>query len=149
MKNKTTRRTELRRRINDVRRQSPKSYRYGPALKRKIIEYGRECVAEGASIKEVAHELDLSATVLANWLRRAKHRMDVEQTPSERTASSKSMPFETPDPSSPSEPDPDEDADLELEISEMFLIVRCGQVRITAVVEERLRKLLNTTRTQD
>jgi transposase-like protein len=108
MKNKTTRRIELRRRINDVRRQSPTNYRYGAELKREIIEYTRECVAEGASIKQVARELDLSAGVLTAWLRRAKIRMEAETARSKRRAPSQSIPLETPDPSSlKSEPDDD------------------------------------------
>lgn len=142
MRNKTTRRNELRRRINEVRQQSPNQRRYGVDLKREIAEYGLERTAEGATIAEVARELDLSAKVLATWLRHSRRRIKAGKRPFGPAVPSTPVPPKKPPASVPSDTNPD-DSELDHESLDMVFVVRCSQVHVSAVAENRIRELLD------
>ena len=57
--------------------------RYGAELKRAVVEYVFARQGEGATIREIAEKLGLSAGVLGRWLRRARLRLTRGRTPFE------------------------------------------------------------------
>jgi transposase-like protein len=57
--------------------------RYGAELKRAVVEYAFVRKGEGATIREVAEELGLSAGILGRWLRRARLRLKRGRAPFE------------------------------------------------------------------
>jgi hypothetical protein len=67
-----SRREALRRRVQTARKTHGVARRYGAELKRDVTEYGRERQREGATIVEIAEELELSADSLRKWMRWAK-----------------------------------------------------------------------------
>jgi hypothetical protein len=56
---------------------------YGAELKRAVVEYVFARQGEGATIRESAEELGLSAGVLGRWLRRARRRVNKGKIPFE------------------------------------------------------------------
>lgn len=70
-----SRREELCERIAEVHAQPPHTWRYGAELKRAILDYARERMAEGFKREEIARELGLSGSLLSKWIRRARLRM--------------------------------------------------------------------------
>jgi transposase-like protein len=76
-----SRRQELCERIAEVHAQPPRTWRYGAELKRAIVDYARERLAEGIKQEEIARELGLSASRLGKWIRRARLRMEYGRQP--------------------------------------------------------------------
>jgi hypothetical protein len=82
MKNKDSRRQELREQIAHAQAQ-PRCL-YGPELKREIIEYTTALQSQGATRREIAADLGLSYKQLCLWIRHAKRRQDTGKLPFER-----------------------------------------------------------------
>jgi transposase-like protein len=76
-------REHLRARIAEVLEQEPRKRRYGADLKRAIVDYAFARQDEHATIREIAEELDLSAWLLAKWLRHARLRLEKGKSPFE------------------------------------------------------------------
>jgi hypothetical protein len=73
----------LRARIAEVLKQGPGVRRYGAELKHAVVEYAFVRKDEGATIRESAQELGLSAGVLGRWLRHARLRLKKGRIPFE------------------------------------------------------------------
>jgi hypothetical protein len=73
----------LRARIAEVLKQGPGVRRYGAELKHAVVEYAFARKDEGATIRETAEELGLSARFLYKWLRHARLRLENGKVPFE------------------------------------------------------------------
>lgn len=78
-----TRREELKRRVQEARKNPWIARRYDGALKRAVTEYGRERQKEGATVAKIARELGLPARTYEKWLRQARLQMAAGKTPFE------------------------------------------------------------------
>jgi hypothetical protein len=70
----------------EVLKQEPRKRRYGADLKRAIVDYAFARQDEQATIREIAAELDLSASLLGKWLRHARLRLEKGKIPSSRAS---------------------------------------------------------------
>jgi transposase-like protein len=73
----------LRARIAEVLKQGPGVRRYGAELKHAVVEYAFARKDEGATIRETAEDLGLSARFLYKWLRDARRRLKKGKIPFE------------------------------------------------------------------
>jgi transposase-like protein len=73
----------LRARLAAAPTQGPGRRRYGAELKRAVVEYAFVRKDEGATIRETAEELGLSAKFLYKWLRHARLRLKEGRVPFE------------------------------------------------------------------
>jgi transposase-like protein len=73
----------LRACIAEVLKQDPGVRRYGAELKHAVVEYAFVRKDEGATIRETAEELGLSARFLCKWLRHARLRLEKGKVPFE------------------------------------------------------------------
>ena len=71
----------LRARLAAVLRQEGRGRRYGADLKRAVVEHAFARQGEGATIREIAGELGLSAGLLGKWLRDARLRLEKGRVP--------------------------------------------------------------------
>lgn len=78
-----SRREELKRRAQAAPRMSSGQRRYNAEFKRDVTEYGRERQREGATLREIAEELGLSAGLFMRWMRWAKLQREAGKIPFE------------------------------------------------------------------
>jgi transposase-like protein len=71
----------LRVRIATVPKHERGGRRYGADLKRAVVEHAFARQGEGATIREIAEELGLSAVLLGKWLRHARLRLKSGRVP--------------------------------------------------------------------
>ena len=70
-------------RIVAAPKQGPGRRRYSTDLKRAVVEHAFVREGERATIREIAEELGLSATLLGRWLRHARRRLKNGKIPFE------------------------------------------------------------------
>jgi transposase-like protein len=138
-----SRRQQLCERIAEVHAQASSipRRRYGAALKRDIVDYALERLAEGDSQETIAAELGLSLAVLRKWTRHARLRLARGRrpfAPSERpwpmAAGSDATPAAVSIPASESEPEP----------TPLMLVLRIEEVHIENEARAQLRAWLAT-----
>lgn len=79
----TSRREELKRRVQEANKNPWIARRYNAELKRAAVEYGLKRREEGAKVAEIAEELGLMARTFERWLRRARLQIDAGKIPFE------------------------------------------------------------------